>query len=65
MSCIVGWNCRGVGVASTVRALRDLVSRHSSSLLFQCETKTRSRIQYLCNILAYDKFFVYEANGLS
>lgn len=53
-------------MASTVSALRDLVSHFSPSLLFLCETKAkRSRIQYLCNVSAYDKYFAVDAIGIS
>lgn len=62
----MSWNCRGIGVAMTVRALRDLVSHYHPSLLFLCETKAKKRkVDHLRRILAFDHGFVVDASGRS
>lgn len=66
MSCFISWNCRGVGVASTIRALRDLVSQYTPRLLFLCETKARQqKMKNLCNLLAFDHVLTVDAIGRS
>lgn len=40
---ILSWNCRGMGRAPTVRALRNLALQHRANLLFLMETKCSVR----------------------
>lgn len=66
MSPIIAWNCRGIGVASTVRALRDLVSQHTPYFVFLSETKARKKkIDNLCRMLTFDHVFSVDAVGRS
>lgn len=66
MRSIISWNCRGIGVAQTVRALRDLVSRYTPSIIFLCETKAKkNKLDHLCRALSFDKCFVVDAVGRS
>lgn len=66
MNSIVCWNCRGIGVAATVRALKDLVVQFTPFMVFLSETKAGSRkIECIRRSLAFDYCFVVEAAGLS
>ncbi len=39
---LLSWNCRGVGRAPTVRALKALVRYEGSDVLFMAKTKVKS-----------------------
>lgn len=40
---VIGWNCRVLGRPQAVRALRDLISSHSPSIVGLSETKSTSK----------------------
>lgn len=62
MNHILSWNYRGIGVAMTVQALRDLVSHFRPSILFLCETKAKKRkVDHHRHILAFDYGFIVDA----
>lgn len=64
MSTLLRWNCWGIGVALTIRALRDLVSWYRPSFIFLCETKAKKRkVEHLRRLLAFDHGFVVDADG--
>lgn len=66
MNHFMSWNCRGIGVAMTIRALRDLVSQYRPSILFLCETKAKRRkVDHLRRLLTFDHGFVVNAVGRS
>ncbi|KAF7837676.1 hypothetical protein G2W53_006158 [Senna tora] len=66
MSSIISWNCRGIRVASTVCALRELNSQKKPQIMFLIETKTRKRkVENLKRKLCFDDVFVVEAEGRS
>ena len=40
---LLAWNCRGLGLDSTVGELRDLIRSYNPAVAFLCETKNRAR----------------------
>jgi hypothetical protein len=65
MSCL-GWNCRGIGNAATVRELSVLLRTHSSQLVFLCETRQKSdRVRRLRHRLGLRGFFGVDSEGMS
>lgn len=53
-------------MASTVRALREMISQYSPSILFLCETKAKGRkVKNLCNLLSFDHVFTVDPVGRS
>lgn len=63
---LMGWNCRGICNASTVRALKALVREHNPDVVFICETKaSKSRMEFVKAKLCFDKFCCVEPAGLA
>ena len=58
--------CRGVGNASTVKELGDLVIKFSHSILCIQETqRSKARVESLASSLGYDHAFVIDSDGRS
>lgn len=65
MSCL-SWNCRGLGNATTVKELRDLVKQLSPSVLCVLETQVnKSRVEGLKSTLGFDNAFAVSSSGRS
>jgi exonuclease III len=63
---IMSLNCRGAGMAGTIREIRDLVQTHAPSILCIVETQLhRSRVEGLARMLGFDKAFVVSSSGRS
>lgn len=61
---ILFWNCRGLGKATAVQALKGLIQKHSPGGVFLGETKAKNtKMEKLRNILGFDKSEMWEANG--
>lgn len=61
---ILSWNCREIGSAEKVRALKGLVRKHELYCLFLIETKCSTQnIEKLCKKLKYLNYFVVDALG--
>ncbi|KAF9589899.1 hypothetical protein IFM89_029262 [Coptis chinensis] len=65
----ISWNCRGCGGQSTIRQIKNLISKENPDIIFLSETKSKSQhMQYLSNILNYPFFFsipaINSAGGL-
>lgn len=61
------WNCRGIGHAATIRALREINLSHRPSIIFLSETKISDslKIQSLASSMLFDHFFFVPASGAS
>ncbi|KAL4367152.1 hypothetical protein GQ457_05G012660 [Hibiscus cannabinus] len=60
------WNCRGLGKASTFRALRNLVNKHKPSIVFLMETKQRkSKLDRLRSRLHFHGSFYIDPVGIA
>ena len=63
MSCL-SWNCRGLGNATTVKELRDLVKRFAPYVLCVQETQVhKSRVESLKKTLGFDHAFGVTSQG--
>ena len=63
---ILSWNCRGVGRAPTVRALKALVWYKGSDVLFVAETKVKSpKIDMLKRGMGFPFCFCVDSVGKS
>ena len=61
---ILGWNCRGICNASTVRALGAQIKGARPEVIFLSETKADVyRMEFFKKILKFDESCVVEANG--
>ena len=57
----VSWNCRGLGNPSSVRTLKDLVSRFKPTFVFLMEVKVnRVRIDAIKNQIQFEGLFLVE-----
>ena len=62
----IAWNCRAVGRAPTIRALKELIRESNLDLFFLSETKIKSkRINMICDRLMFVDSWCVDANGLS
>ena len=60
----LGWNCRGICNASTVRALRAQNRGHKPAIIFLCETKANGeRMDYVNRRVGFNENVVIEAKG--
>lgn len=58
------WNCRGIGNASMIRALKAQIKMAKPNLIFLSETKSlASRMGFVRNAIRFDNMLVVEANG--
>lgn len=61
---LLGWNCRGIYNASTVRALKAQIKGARPNLIFLFETKASvSRMEFVRNSIKFDHMFFVEAKG--
>lgn len=60
------WNCRGIGAASRVKELKDLILIHKPQLVFLSETKTKAnKLQAIKRRMNFDDLFVVDSKGKS
>ncbi|XP_075674808.1 uncharacterized protein LOC142643997 [Castanea sativa] len=60
----LGWNCRGICNASTVRALRAQKGGHKPDVIFLCETKANEEcMEYVKRRVGFNENVVIEAKG--
>jgi exonuclease III len=63
---VFSWNGRGVGMAATIRELRDFARRYAPSVLCVVETQLhKSRVEGLASTLGYDRAFAISSSGRS
>ena len=63
---ILGWNCRGICNAVTVKALRASIRVHSPEIIFLSETKASEiRIKRVATLLGFPSSFCVGARGKS
>ena len=63
---IICWNYRGVGKASTVRELREIVKNFAPTLLCILETQIdKVRVESLATSIGFDKGYVVSSVGRS
>ena len=61
---LLGWNCRGICNASTVRALKAQIKGVRPDLVFLSETKALvSRMDFVKSSIGFDNMLVVEAKG--
>jgi len=61
---VLGWNCRGICNAVTVRALKAQINGTSPDFIFLCETKaSASRMVNVTNLIKFVDMRVVEAKG--
>ena len=61
---ILGWNCRGICHASTVRALRAQIKEAKPDVVFLSETKAKEgRMEFVKSFIKFDNKIVVEAKG--
>lgn len=66
MITMTNWNCRGIGVSSTIRAMRDVLSLSKPQILFLAETKsTGSKIKSLKRKIHFANYHCVDAVGRS
>jgi exonuclease III len=59
-------NCRGAGNASTVRELRDFVSKFAPAILCIQETQiSKARTEALAISLGFERYFAFSSDGRS
>lgn len=64
MITTISWNCRGIGVGSTIRALRDVLSHSKPQVLFLAQTKgTGNEIRSLKRKIRFPNSFHIDATG--
>jgi exonuclease III len=62
----LGWNCRGICNASTVRALKALIKVYRPEIIFLCETKAgEDRMEEVKRAIGYSGKFTVSARGKS
>ncbi|CAM8981011.1 unnamed protein product [Rhodiola kirilowii] len=60
----LGWNCRGLGGAATVRALRDMVRANNPLVVGLMETKAgKRRMEFVRMEVGFQNGFVMESKG--
>ncbi|CAM8900163.1 unnamed protein product [Rhodiola kirilowii] len=60
------WNCRGLGTASAIRSLKDVVSSSSPQIIGLVETKmNNSKWQLIRSILGFQNYFSVSPRGRS
>lgn len=60
----VCWNCRGIGAASTVKELKDIIFNFKPQIVFLSETKAKhNKLQNLKRYLPFDNMFVVYCIG--
>ena len=65
MSCL-SWNCRGLGAATIVRELRELVKQSALTVLCIQETQLpKARVESLKGSLGFDNSFAVSSLGRS
>jgi exonuclease III len=63
MSCL-SWNGRDVGIAATIKELRDLAGTYAPTVLCVVETQVHKvRVEGLSCTLGYDKMFALSSAG--
>lgn len=63
---VMSWNCRGLGMSSTVRELRTLVQKHAPTVLCVVETQLhRTRVEKLAPLLGFKNSFAVSSTGRS
>jgi exonuclease III len=63
---IASLNYQGIGMAVTIRELRDIVRRHAPSIFCVVETQVhKSRVEGLAHTLGYDRAFAVSSSGRS
>ena len=61
---ILGWNCRGISNASTVRALGAQIKGARPDVVFLSETKTNEKcMEFVKSSVKFDNKFIVEAKG--
>ncbi|XP_075649651.1 uncharacterized protein LOC142620111 [Castanea sativa] len=61
---LIGWNCRGICHALTVRAFKAQIKGARPDLIFLSETKaSASRMDFVRNSIKFDHMFVVEEKG--
>lgn len=63
---IISWNCRGIGLASRIQFLKDIVCQERPSVIFLCETRdNKGKMEKVRRALHFDGLFVVDSQGLS
>src|SRR5437016_4181107 len=63
---VLDWNYRGLGNATTVNELRELVKEHAPSVLCVVETQLhKTRVESLARTLGFDNAFAVSSSGQS
>ena len=62
----IGFNCRGMGGAATVREIRDLAKLHAPTVLFIFETQLhKKRVESLARSIGFERGFPVSSTGRS
>ena len=63
---VLGWNCRGIYNAATVRALKAQIKGNSPDIIFLSETKAfKARMKKVLFSLKFADMYVVEAKGIA
>lgn len=62
----MGWNCRGICNASTVKAFRAQIKRERLDIIFLCKTKAlEKRMDEVMVFVGFSNKLVVDANGIA
>lgn len=63
---VLGWNCRDIYNAATVKALNAQIKGTSPNVVFMCETKaSASRMGEVMNAIKFSNLCVVKAKGIA
>ncbi|KAK1382242.1 Endonuclease/exonuclease/phosphatase family protein [Heracleum sosnowskyi] len=63
---VLSWNCRGVGLPSSIRFLKDVIRQERPSVIFLCETKdNKGKMESLRRALQFDGLISVDSQGKS
>lgn len=63
---LISWNCRGIGLPSSIRFLKEVVRHERPSFVFLCETKdNKGRLEKVRESLGFDGLFTVDPHGRS
>ena len=62
----IGFNCRGMGGAATLREIRDLAKLHAPTVLFIFETQLHKKcVESLARSIGFERGFAVSSTGRS
>lgn len=61
---IFSWNCRGIGLPSNIRFLKDVISQERPAFVFLCETiDNKGKLEKIRSTLGFDGLIAVDSVG--